>query len=101
MFISILCLGLLSILFIAKHVVKTCYFFFFNAAATTEIYTYCHTLSLHDALPICDPGPRLRDSGQAVDRRPGRSREGAGVPAGAGQCVERARPPAQIGRAHV
>src|SRR3546814_15285305 len=28
------------------------YFFFFNDPATTEIYTYCHTLSLHDALPI-------------------------------------------------
>src|SRR3546814_8244023 len=28
-------------------------FFFFNDTATTEIYTYCHTLSLHDALPIC------------------------------------------------
>src|SRR3546814_10860713 len=27
------------------------YFFFFNDTATTEIYTYCHTLSLHDALP--------------------------------------------------
>src|SRR3546814_14781861 len=27
-------------------------FFFFHATATTEIYTYCHTLSLHDALPI-------------------------------------------------
>src|SRR3546814_2904115 len=27
-------------------------FFFFNDPATTEIYTYCHTLSLHDALPI-------------------------------------------------
>src|SRR3546814_2373161 len=26
--------------------------FFFSATATTEIYTYCHTLSLHDALPI-------------------------------------------------
>src|SRR3546814_9039502 len=26
--------------------------FFFNETATTEIYTYCHTLSLHDALPI-------------------------------------------------
>src|SRR3546814_13550026 len=25
---------------------------FFNGTATTEIYTYCHTLSLHDALPI-------------------------------------------------
>src|SRR3546814_17369359 len=25
--------------------------FFFNDTATTEIYTYCHTLSLPDALP--------------------------------------------------
>src|SRR3546814_9051091 len=29
------------------------YVFFFNDTATTEIYTYGHTLSLHDALPIC------------------------------------------------
>src|SRR3546814_4487470 len=28
------------------------FFFFFNVTATTEIYTYLHTLSLHDALPI-------------------------------------------------
>src|SRR3546814_468269 len=27
-------------------------FFFFNDTATTRIYTYGHTLSLHDALPI-------------------------------------------------
>src|SRR6187200_619014 len=27
-------------------------FFFFNATATTEIYTVSDTLSLHDALPI-------------------------------------------------
>src|SRR3546814_12038406 len=26
--------------------------FLFNGTATTEIYTYGHTLSLHDALPI-------------------------------------------------
>src|SRR3546814_16783681 len=30
--------------------------FFFKDTATTEIYTYCHTLSLHDALPISFPG---------------------------------------------
>src|SRR3546814_5328272 len=30
------------------------YNFFFNDTATTEIYTYGHTLSLHDALPIFD-----------------------------------------------
>src|SRR3546814_14151733 len=29
-------------------------FYFFNEPATTEIYTYRHTLSLHDALPIFD-----------------------------------------------
>src|SRR3546814_11970786 len=29
--------------------------FFFNDTATTEIYTYGHTLSLHDALPILPP----------------------------------------------
>src|SRR3546814_18119728 len=29
------------------------FFFFFTDTATTEIYTYLHTLSLHDALPIC------------------------------------------------
>src|SRR3546814_9442317 len=28
---------------------------FFKDTATTEIYTYGHTLSLHDALPICPP----------------------------------------------
>src|SRR3546814_16394752 len=27
---------------------------FFNDTATTEIYTYVHTLSLHDALPISE-----------------------------------------------
>src|SRR3546814_13415992 len=35
-------------------------FFFFNDTATTEIYTYGHTLSLHDALPIYR-GQRIRD----------------------------------------
>src|SRR3546814_10411678 len=30
--------------------------FFLNDTATTEIYTYRHTLSLHDALPISITG---------------------------------------------
>src|SRR3546814_19424945 len=36
-------------------------FLFFNDTATTEIYTYIHTLSLHDALPLSPWGlaPRL------------------------------------------
>src|SRR3546814_13785374 len=29
-----------------------CLFFFFKYTATPEIYTYCHPLSLHAALPI-------------------------------------------------
>src|SRR3546814_19903584 len=29
-----------------------------NNTATTENYTYRHTLALHDALPICDRLPR-------------------------------------------
>src|SRR3546814_7635198 len=33
-------------------------FFLFNETATTEIYTYVHTLSLHDALPIYPAGGR-------------------------------------------
>src|SRR3546814_8068907 len=33
------------------------FFFFFNDTATTEIYTYGHTLSLHDSLPICSTLP--------------------------------------------
>src|SRR2546426_10446287 len=51
-------------------------FFFFNDTATTEIYT----LSLHDALPICER--RLRQqpapSDQRVDRK--RAREDARHP---------------------
>src|SRR3546814_10905291 len=45
-------------------------FFFFNDTATTEIYTYLHTLSLHDALPISAAGGRLDRVGRiARDRR--------------------------------
>src|SRR3546814_8048686 len=32
---------------------------FFNATATTEIYPYGHSLSLHDALPISERGARI------------------------------------------
>src|SRR3546814_1418517 len=34
--------------------VSWCIVFLFNDTATSELYTYLHTLSLHDALPICD-----------------------------------------------
>src|SRR3546814_18414879 len=50
-------------LFISYLFIMFICFYFFNDTATTEIYTYCHTLSLHDALPIfndqfIDPGFR-------------------------------------------
>src|SRR3546814_20159944 len=57
---------LMSVIFIS--------FFFFNDPATTEIYTYLLTLSLHGALPICrgvpEPPcpPRGRDPAIAVAR---------------------------------
>src|SRR3546814_13356761 len=38
-FVTFLCMFVCSVLFV-------------NDTATTEIYTYLHTLSLHDALPI-------------------------------------------------
>src|SRR3546814_17098784 len=42
------------ILFCVPHL-SIVSFLFFNDTATTEIYTYLHTLSLHDALPISSP----------------------------------------------
>ena len=33
---------------------------FFNDTATTEIYTICYTLSLHDALPIYELSDKLK-----------------------------------------
>src|SRR3546814_10677305 len=41
-------------------------FFFFKDTATAEIYTYCHPLSLHAALPICDDGERIAAAGRSV-----------------------------------
>src|SRR3546814_12848688 len=35
----------------------------YKATATTEIYTYGHTRSLHDALPISDTGSYAGDGG--------------------------------------
>src|SRR2546425_4641486 len=41
------------------------FFFFFNDTATTEIYT----LSLHDALPICERWRRLRLDREVLGQR--------------------------------
>src|SRR3546814_1065012 len=40
--------------------------FFFNDTATTEIYTYCHPPSLHDALPISLAAPPARPTSRAT-----------------------------------
>src|SRR3546814_13462618 len=61
------------------------YFFFFNDTATTEIYTYRHTLSLHDALPISIPDGTFPGAGCVAgqglhgrpQRQPGVSENGA------------------------
>src|SRR3546814_19970536 len=103
------------------------FFFFFNDTATTEIYTYVPTLSLHDALPIwwhlrprprrvCDDAHWHGDLRAAPRRRAGQvrafrrrrlldagdrtARRDAG-PVGAGVPVRRARPvpKPQLGRA--
>src|SRR3546814_2285884 len=51
--------------------------FFFNETATTEIYTYGHTLSLHDALPIC--GIAYLPVGAPTFDRWGADRKGANL----------------------
>src|SRR3712207_7398956 len=58
------------------------YFFFFNDTATTEIYT----LSLHDALPICD-----RRVGGEAPARPARLVARAARPRAAAAARLRAR----------
>src|SRR3546814_19158873 len=43
--------------------------FFFHSPSTTWIYTYCHTLSLHDALPIVFDLGILKSSGSSDEFR--------------------------------
>src|SRR3546814_12000649 len=52
--------------------------FFVNDTATTEIDTYGHTLSLHDALPISGDAGSIRSGPWAVDH-PARRREATPV----------------------
>src|SRR3546814_7078850 len=57
------------------------FYVFFNDTATTEIYTYLHTLSLHDALPICPRPPSIARCGCArgvADRLRPRHESGRG-----------------------
>src|SRR3546814_5012911 len=49
-FVAVLLYCFQFVLAVVSSVIFICCFF--NDTATTEIYTYLHTLSLHDALPI-------------------------------------------------
>src|SRR3546814_3270684 len=79
--------------------------FFFNETATTEIYTYGHTLSLHVALPIW-PAIGRETARDAVPRRralsPDRAPEdppGRGARGGRRPHQRRLRAPARCRRA--
>src|ERR1039457_3454554 len=76
----------------------SCVFFFFNAPATTEIYT----LSLHDALPICLLDPVVPET-VAVLARVAETvgKRGADGSAGVNGPAVRVVRSHQIGRAHV
>src|SRR2546427_2187270 len=56
------------------------YFFFFNDTATTEIYT----LSLHDALPICEAQRRRRRRHRDAPQRLRAAKERRGLLANGG-----------------
>src|SRR3546814_17817761 len=59
-------------IFFDCHVIFVCivFCFFFNDTATTEIYTYGHTLSLHDALPISKSAAlRTRETSRRRQRK--------------------------------
>src|SRR3546814_11094021 len=64
--------------------------FFFKHTATTEIYTYGHTLSLHDALPIWPTIARCAGAGSASMRR-ARSNRLPRRPPGSGWLTENFR----------
>src|SRR3546814_18778574 len=95
--------------------------FFFNETATTEIYTYLHTLSLPDALPISPvrlalseppPPPPLPTPSTSAARQPAGlvhvpdevnvCTVGAeGIVSTCGAANARQRLDVEIGRAHV
>src|SRR3546814_18925055 len=94
--------------------------FFLNDPATSEIKTYRHTLSLHDALPISDatplphPVPFHSDADEfpdeafeeatkvrSVEELVAQTAKGNEVEAKASRAAEEAAADKEIGRAHV
>src|SRR3546814_8567619 len=67
--------------------------FFVNDTATSEIYTYFHTLSLHDALPISSAtAPRIR----RCPIRPASSRWPTPAPSAASAPARPRAPPPRL-----
>src|SRR3546814_15995096 len=64
-FLSILCLIFLISIRLSGSI--WCFCFFLNDTATTEIYTYRHTRSRHDALPISPAGCQRVDGDYRTD----------------------------------
>src|SRR3546814_20726355 len=80
------------------------FFIFFNDTATTYIYTYCHTLSLHDALPISGQRRQQRTRAQPPVGKRVRNFTGRGCRArgmGRGARDKRPYPRRQDGQAAV
>src|SRR3546814_19089399 len=75
-------------------------FVYFNDTATTENYTYCHTLSLPDALPILPGNGDRREGARRRSRAHGRGAHEKGRFASAGCRSLRSRPRVarQLGR---
>src|SRR3546814_20519398 len=71
-----------------------CALFFFNVTATTTIYTYAHTLSLHDALPVWCPSAEIELSGEPPPPAPPLKGRGEVYP-----CPNAQTPPSQLSRA--
>src|SRR3546814_19242777 len=71
--------------------------FVFNDTATTEIYTYGHTLSLHDALPIWARGAGAQRL-PAAGSRPAGAGGGRRDPAVGHDQYQRLPAPAGAGR---
>src|SRR3546814_6992856 len=74
-------------------------FIFVTHTATTDIYTYGPTLSLHDALPIAVPRVRLQDRPEGQGRTEGspgadhlRGPQGQLIAGGRGRASARPRP---------
>src|SRR3546814_15700851 len=61
---------MLYVFFIVMQQYVLCIFlFFFKYPAPTEIYTYLHTLSLHDALPISSTDPPMTTAKERLASR--------------------------------